>query len=648
MSDQTPKTQKKGDDPRRVAANNPTADRFIGFELLGRYRIVELIGAGGWGNVYRGEHLNLGTRVAIKVIHRHLSQDEASLKRLEQEARVLSRLESPYIVRILDYAIAPFPFIVMEYFDGIPLSQWLKDNGPLEYATAIELFMQICDGMSNAMEAGLVHRDLKPGNVMLKAEEGQVSSKILDFGIVRLIDDSAAQERLTSTGEILGSPPYMSPEQWAGRADHRSDIYSLGCIMYEALTGKSAFSAQYGIDYLQLHASDYPARMRDVASGGKFPDSLENVVFRCMQKSAEARYQTSAALKADLLQVKAGRKVSICVPEDKKLPGKKATLLARAMIAIVILAGSLTVWFAREPLFAFFCQRFNDEADRERSLGKTDETIASCRTSLMLAQLLPRQDTRKLHAMRMLASALKERKQWLESAALDKQVDELMGWGNWTEFRRLLQQCYAERDRTTPDLSAAEKYARQSMSEASARAGVHSMAYSDALELYCATLRQKGAFREALHYQKQALDIAQDLLEANDPIMAKRLNNLAIVLAALNKNADAERAYRQAIAIELRRGSALELSNYYNNLALTFLDQNKRDEAFVYFQKSLEICLRVKRKNALPILNKLSKMYAEENQPDRAREYSARYNALQKELQSGKSEDAMGLSPHPF
>ena len=197
--------------------------------------------------------------------------------------------------------------MVMEYFDGISLGNWLKEKGPLKWDLAVELFMQICDGLSNARELGLVHRDLKPGNVLLKLEDNRLRSKVLDFGIARLIDEGSLREKLTATGEILGSPPYMAPEQWAGRSDHRSDLYSLGCIMYEVLSGKPAFSAQYGIDYLNKHLSGYPPRLKEVDRDLDFPDILEDVVRKCIQKSPGNRYQTSEALKADLKKVRDGR-----------------------------------------------------------------------------------------------------------------------------------------------------------------------------------------------------------------------------------------------------------------------------------------------------------------------------------------------------
>jgi serine/threonine-protein kinase len=225
------------------AAFDPTVDPFIGYEFDDKYRVISLLGSGAWGSVYRGVHLALGSDIAIKIMHKHLSKDEANLKRLTQEAQLLNGISNSHVVKLMDFGVKPVPFIVMEYFDGITLAEHLRSNGALAVETALQLFSQLCEGLSSAHRAGFIHRDLKPSNIMLKQNDGRLDSRILDLGIAKLLDLSEEKQALTATGEILGSPPYMSPEQWTGICDQRSDLYSLGCIMYEALTGKLAFEA---------------------------------------------------------------------------------------------------------------------------------------------------------------------------------------------------------------------------------------------------------------------------------------------------------------------------------------------------------------------------------------------------------------------
>jgi hypothetical protein len=324
-----------------ISPSEALADPLIGIVLAEKYQILELIGTGGFGSVYKAVHLTLDTDIAVKIIHRHLTQDEECMKRLENEAKLLNQLNSPGIIRIMDYGKLPAPYIVMEYFDGIPLNQYLKKNGRLPASLAVELFIQICDGLTAAQALGLVHRDLKPANLLIKINGNLITSKILDFGIAKVVGEESGRERLTATGEILGSPPYMSPEQWAGRCDYLSDIYSLGCIMYEVLSGKPAFSATYGMDYLDKHLNSTPLPMKTAAPEAKVPLALENIALKCMQKQGKNRYQSSVDISADLQRVKAGVKVKIVLPERQRFLKKRTlvALLLSGLLGIPLLLG---------------------------------------------------------------------------------------------------------------------------------------------------------------------------------------------------------------------------------------------------------------------------------------------------------------------
>jgi serine/threonine protein kinase len=322
----------------RSAEPSIRLDQFIGLVLADRYQIVELIGSGGWGNVYRASHLTLNKDLAIKIVHRHLLKDELNLKRFDQEALLLSKIESTYVVRIIDYGFEPAPFIVMEYFPGIPLSEWLKNNGRMPAQMAIEMFIQLCNALYTAESLRIVHRDLKPSNILLKSNCDEVQCKILDFGLAKLLDPEAPGEKITSTGEILGSPAYMSPEQWNGQCDHRSDIYSLGCIMYEVLTGHPPFSAQSGVEYMARHLSDMPAQISQPGARSSYQAGLEVVVTKCMQKSPANRYQSSLACREDLIKLKAGQKPSITLLERFNRHKKRNVIASCILLSSVLAA----------------------------------------------------------------------------------------------------------------------------------------------------------------------------------------------------------------------------------------------------------------------------------------------------------------------
>jgi serine/threonine protein kinase len=536
--------------PPVVKACPEETDPLIGCVLDGRYQIVEFIDSGGSGNVYRGLHLTLGIDIAVKIIHKHLTQRQDSLKRLEQEALLLSRFESPYIVRLMDYGLEPAPYIIMEYFDGEPLDGWLKSKGPLKANLAIELFMQICQGLSTAHALGLVHRDLKPSNIMLRQENGRIKSRILDFGIAKLIDD---QKRLTSTGEVLGSPPYMSPEQWKGCTDPRSDLYSLGCIMYEAISSKPPFEAEYGLAYVSKHMSATPQRIRVFAPQVEFPEALEDVIGKCLAKLPEKRYQSAEELLAELERVKTGRKLQIHINKERQ--HRQYKVMAASAIAIVGMV-AVCCW-QKEALLTPWSDHFNSIADSDREHSRFEAAIANYRKSLIPAHLLPLQSRSRLHALRMLSDCLRQQKKFKEAAELQKQVDRAIGSGPFPEFnsvlRRLKHRLFVKADK-----KRTLELAQQAVKMATALAGKHSMAYSQALDALASVMKAQGCYEPASQAQQESLRIAEDLLEPNSVYLAERLNHEGAILAGRGDMQQAEKSYERALQICTRN---IALSN---------------------------------------------------------------------------------------
>jgi eukaryotic-like serine/threonine-protein kinase len=285
-------------------SNGLPRDPLIGV-VFGRYEIKELIETSGWGNVYRATDSMLEKDVAIKIVHDHVLKDASNIKRFRREARLLCRLESRYVIRVLDADTTPAPYLVVEYFDGIPLDKWLSANGPMNAQMAIDLFCQLCGALAEAQALDIVHRDLKPASILIKTNDNAVEARIVDFGLAKcLTSDNTCGSQITSPGEMLGSPPYMSPEHFDGNWDYRSDIYSLGCIMYELLAGRPAFKAKFAPEYLRLHRSTLPERISKVNPGSILPAGLEEVIFTCLEKSPNRRYQTAKLCAEDLKAIK--------------------------------------------------------------------------------------------------------------------------------------------------------------------------------------------------------------------------------------------------------------------------------------------------------------------------------------------------------
>jgi serine/threonine-protein kinase len=264
----------------------------VGAVLGGKYRIKQSIGTGGIGTVYAAEHVALGGNVAIKVLRGAAAADAAEIARLRREARVQVFVEHPNVVKTFDLDQMPDGsiYVVMELLEGATLSKWLKSVGPLPGASVIRAFTQVCRALDAAHAAGIVHRDMKPGNIFL-CDDGSV--KVLDFGMSKLSDG----ESLTQQGYTLGTPEYMSPEQCVGgRLDGRSDIYSLGIVMYEALTGSLPFRPKNRRELMKLHQQQTPESLRQRRPDLAIPPALEQAVLSCLKKSPGERPSSASEL----------------------------------------------------------------------------------------------------------------------------------------------------------------------------------------------------------------------------------------------------------------------------------------------------------------------------------------------------------------
>jgi serine/threonine protein kinase len=304
------------------------------------YQIVKLIGRGGMGEVYLAKHLTLGKPCALKVIPPG-KVDEMGWQRFQAEARLLAKLEHLNLVHVVDLGIHEgcLPFYAMDFIDGLTLADMLAQNGPLSVKLATEIFMQVCDGVDFAHRNGIIHRDLKPANIMIvrsqsqaqpKAQAEKITVKILDFGLAKLTQHDRSKQSLTAVGEIFGSPFYMSPEQCSGgKIDNRSDIYSVGCALFESLTERPPFYGNQAAAIMNGHQFGDPPMLASVVGTNVFPDGLEVVVAKLLRKNPAERYQTMAELKGDLERVARGENVQPYYVSRAKGTAQKNRSLAR-------------------------------------------------------------------------------------------------------------------------------------------------------------------------------------------------------------------------------------------------------------------------------------------------------------------------------
>jgi len=277
----------------------------------GAYKVKKLIGKGGMGEIYLADHLNLGIERALKLVPPD-AVTEVGWMRFQQEARAVAKLNHKNVVQISDLGIHEgcLPFCAMEYVAGNNLAELLQKHGPMPLEKAIEIFKQICDGVEFAHRNGIIHRDLKPGNIMVTYATGRPTVKILDFGLAKLTQGDRHKQSLTAKGDIFGSPYYMSPEQCSGeRVDNRSDLYSIGCTLFECLTGRPPFTGKLsGAIIFQQQEADAP-QLSSVPGINRLPDAMEVVVAKSLRKNPVERYQTAGELKADLERIERGESV---------------------------------------------------------------------------------------------------------------------------------------------------------------------------------------------------------------------------------------------------------------------------------------------------------------------------------------------------
>ena len=279
----------------------------VGKVLAGKYEIVEVIGEGGMGAVYKAKHRNLGHFVAAKSIKKDQLLEERNRKRFEQEAKIMALCKHRNLVMVYDHGHNEdgCPYIVMEYLEGKNFANLIAERKRLPFEEALPFFIQICDALQHAHQNGLIHRDLKPGNVMMVEDAEGITVKVLDMGLAKIMPsgESTGQQQLTQTGEIFGSPLYMSPEQGLGNAmDHRSDIYSMGCLMYETLSGVAPFKGDNFIQTVFAHINGSAEPFSKVAPDAGVKSAVEKVVLSCLSKDPAGRPQQMADLREQLIE----------------------------------------------------------------------------------------------------------------------------------------------------------------------------------------------------------------------------------------------------------------------------------------------------------------------------------------------------------
>ncbi len=332
-----------GNDPCEAVESGAMAKPSVGDIYQGRYKILSELGAGGMGVVFRALQLDADREVALKLLQGDKIQDEDAKARFYREFKLLSILSHPNILTTYGMALDndSMPYAICEFIDGKSLRGDLQ-NGALEWRRALKICIQICNAMQYAHDQGVFHRDLKPENVMLTTIPEPDFVKLVDFGLSRLLVQNEAVQKLTMTGNLIGTAQYMSPELISGRPDSRTDIYALGCILFELLSGNYLFEADTAIGVLYMHSNSDPSVRLKFLS--KCPPALLKVLAKMLQKNPEQRYQLMSEVAKDLEEILEDPTKETSQTATKKL---SKGVLAVCAIGMVLFASTVFLVIAK-------------------------------------------------------------------------------------------------------------------------------------------------------------------------------------------------------------------------------------------------------------------------------------------------------------
>ena len=378
----------KADTPNQKSATDDTvgtapqlkvssSSKHIASETIvgGTYKVICVLGEGGMGTVYKVEQVFLQQQYAMKALHANLSDE--FIRRFQREAQAASRLVHPNLVRAHYFGMTEdgAPYFIMDLVEGETVYQLLARVGTISLPQALEIFLPVCSALAAAHRQGVIHRDLKPSNIMLAMKPdslGATVPMVVDFGIARIVE--GATEEMTKTGEVFGTPLYMSPEQSLGRkVDQRSDIYSLACVMFHALTGAPPFCGESALATMMMHHNDAVPTLKEASMGAKFPPKLEAVFAKALAKDPGQRYQNCEEFAQDLessTRIGQAEKVEQSSAAIEQLRARRRRTIA--VSAGVLLLTSISLGFAT----VYFNRKNVENRSVDAALAPTTTTTA--------------------------------------------------------------------------------------------------------------------------------------------------------------------------------------------------------------------------------------------------------------------------------
>ncbi len=602
-----------------------SSDPLIGSFFAERYQIISQLGKGGMSSVYKAKHTLMDHIVAIKIL---VASDVPSLKRFQLEAKLVSSLKHHNIVTVYDFGVSfkGQPYLVMDYLEGSNLMEEIRREKRLDLVRATWIFCQACDALNLAHKRDLIHRDLKPSNFMLVDEEQHDDVvKLVDFGIAKHLAMPVSEAaQLTQAGQVLGSPLYMSPEQCTGnRLDARSDIYSLGCVMYETLTGRPPLIGIDVFDTIQRHIHETPRSFASVDPElVSLPEQIEVIVLKCLKLDPGDRYQTILELWTDLelfrntlrpaknatqtgipaispIQVTSSNAIRTVTPAAETTAAKFSWSPVIAAVSTAVAAAVMFYFFHPQSTADHVnstlpqWKELNEKGEQEYSQGHYPSAQKLFRDACTVAEGFDGQDPRYATSLNNLGNVYFKEDFYPEAERSIKKAlsirQDIFGKNGLpvADSMNDLAMVYFAENKATQ----AEPLLNKALLIRKASAGVGSLEYADSLKAMAAIYNKTGRVDQAMKLLQTALATRKKQLGLNNPDVADAENSLAMDYQIKGDLKRARTLYKEAQTILTKSVGAshpLVADSLVGLGSIAFL-QNKFDESEQLFNQALKI-----------------------------------------------------------
>ena len=636
----------RSDSLNKQAVPDSEEDPLVGQIFAEKYQVLSALGKGGMSTVYKVRHIDLDMDLALKVLHQHLWKDPLSVERFRMEAKTIGKLSNPYLITFRDFGVTGDgqPYLVMDYLQGVSLGRKIVEENGISIDSSLDILEKLCYGLEEAHKNGVTHRDIKPANVMFLSDGHDTSVKLVDFGIAKLAAEESDQRMtLTQTGEVFGSPYYMSPEQCLGvTVDHRSDIYSLGCLLYEALTGVPPFVGDSILDTMNAHVNREPeplgvAKESLVDEAKKLGYSLDDVnyvVMKCLQKMPADRYQSLSELLSDLEIIKEKNKLTGKQRLWKKDSPRTRFLLRSVAVMILILVSHLALYVSI-PQYKYNSNRVGRHLDfmgqiNFAKFAMDSKNFSGAETHLREALALANQEesegekhVKRLAALEGLTKALRYQAKYPE---MDRVIEE-----HKKELRQSLNDLSNVKDEDS--MSILDSVNEESKEDALAGAIMF-----DKLGKQSAT---SGKTDVAAKYFQKAYDLRKKWLAEGDEKLIESMDSLALISVIQGKPRKAgplwQEAFKQAEK-HLTDESKVKVS-LYKNMGRIYQSEKRIknvEESERCFKKALELARKHYGENSKEAIEVMRDYYALLNKlgrEDEAQKLWQQIDALKKTRQ---------------